>query len=47
MKFKFTYYQLFILFSIKLCAQTPVKDSINDQKKNDSIFNNNQKDSII
>jgi len=47
MKFKFTYYLLFILFSIKLCAQTPVKDSINDQKKNDSIFNNNQKDSII
>ncbi|WP_313580096.1 hypothetical protein [Chishuiella sp.] len=47
MKFKFTYYLIFVFFSIKLYAQTPIIDSISETKINDSIFVNKNKDSIV
>ncbi|WP_334127229.1 hypothetical protein [Empedobacter brevis] len=38
MKVKFTYYFLFLFFSIRIFAQNPVQDSISPVIKNDSIF---------
>ncbi|WP_413533459.1 hypothetical protein [Empedobacter brevis] len=47
MKFKFTYYFLFLFFSIKIFAQQPVQDSISPIIKNDTIFNSPQKATIF
>ena len=47
MKLKFTYCLLFLLFSISVFAQTPVKDTIPKIEKADSITFNIPEDSIV
>lgn len=46
MKVKFTYYFLFLFFSIKIFAQNPVQDSISPIK-NDSIFEKSEEETVI
>ncbi|MEG0189519.1 MAG: hypothetical protein RR668_12730, partial [Algoriella sp.] len=47
MKVKFTYYFLFLLFSIKILAQNPVQDSVAKIIEIDSIAQIATEDSII
>lgn len=47
MKVKFTYYFLFLLFSIKIFAQNPVQDSVAKIIEIDSIAQIATEDSII
>ncbi|SFN57893.1 hypothetical protein SAMN05421738_11576 [Algoriella xinjiangensis] len=47
MKVKFTYYFLFLLFSIKIFAQNNAQDSLAPIVKNDTIFATNPSDSIV
>ena len=47
MKLKFTYYLLYLFFSVKVFAQTPVKDTISKHIANDTIAHIASEDSIV
>ena len=47
MKLKFTYYLLYLFFSVKVFAQTPAKDTISKLLANDTIAHIDSEDSIV